>query len=178
MYEDSHPEQKNIARLSIEKEGAYKNLLDTVTKFYTHLKANNIISENDKILKTVLNKIGENVLDDFESLYTDAASMAFAEIDESQSLPEEDIKQKAKDYVVNIKNGRLEAALNTYDALENLIAENTSPEQASKITQTLLTNLTAQQDLKAFLDNINRLKSGLLNFSVIDLVRGFELNVD
>ena len=63
VYEDSHAEQKNIARLSIEKEGAYKNLLDTVTKFYTHLKANNIISENDKILKTVLNKIGENEIE-------------------------------------------------------------------------------------------------------------------
>lgn len=180
IYEQSHPEQKNIGRLSIEKQSSYKNLLDSVTKFYTHLKANNIISENDKILKAVLNKIGENVLDDFETLFTDAASMAFGELEDSvaESLPEDDIKQKAKDYVVNLKNGHLEEALNVYDSLQNLIAENTSPEQAQKITQTLLTNVTVQQDLKTFLDNINQLKSGLLNFSVIDLVRGFELNVD
>ncbi len=185
-YEDRFDLSVDVDTANKEIEKSYTNLLDTVKQLYIHLHDNNIVSENDAILKSTLETIVTPISLNFNQKFEDAFEDSFEGLSDSNAefltKHKGEIKQKALDFISDIKNGKLESAIDKYNALdswlEDLFKENHITVYAGRYAFHLINSLTFGLDLIKFLDEINTLKAGITPFSAIDLVRDFNLNLD
>ena len=178
----------NDANQSIRENN--NSLLESVKTLYQHLSANNIVSENDNILKATLKTIIDPILSNWsDEMFSNVFEDVFKTLSDSEMeklLPvQKDIENKVKDYLINLKNGDIDAAEQQYFALGHFILStkiNTGIElgksSSFKNAENLISGVSNGLDLQGFITAINSYKSDLLGFSVIDLVRDFNLNID
>ena len=158
------------------------DLLNHLKNYYTELKENNIIVENDLLLKKGLSQITSLImLTDFDTSTVINSLNVPEESSASETLPST-LKKKVKDFYTKLSNGEIAEAYSVYqsaisdvkDTYDTYEVED-DPEQFVK---SLFNEFALGVDLIQFLQDIELLKQDIETFSIIDLIRGAEVNVD
>lgn len=164
-------------------QAAYQSVLNSLKSYYTHLNNDNVVSESDAVLKTVVHSLINLILDNLnKSTVADYVDDAFDSI-ESESLSDftSTIVDSIFDYLKALNNGEFDEALSLYESVVSEVSDfftsNNVNENPETIIDNLLSSITQGQNFKKFLDEIQALKESLITFSVNDLIRGFNLNV-
>lgn len=162
---------------------AYQNILNSLKSYYTHLANDNIVSESDAVLKTVVHNLINPILDNLnKGDIADYIDDAFESI-ESEGLSDftSTLVDSIFDYLKALNNGEFDEAFSLYESIisevSDFFANNDINQNPETIIDTLLASITQGQNFKKFLDEIQALKEGLITFSINDLIRGFNLNV-
>lgn len=178
----------SVSDIISEKKAAVENILNAIKSLYQHLKEGNIVSEDDFMLRQTLSTLADIFLQNFNNpiFWEDAftkVSENFSEADAANlDKYKGEFKQKVSDFFTELKNRHLSEAISKYKALvtraQEIFTKEGIKEDSKAFVDNLLKELTYGQDIPAYLNEISELKKDLLDFSIIDLVRGAELNID
>lgn len=162
---------------------AYNNILNGVKGYYKHLADNNIVSESDAVLKTVIKSLIDPIASfSTKSDISDKIENTFSDID-SELLSDftRPIVDKVFNYLNYLKNGYLDEALSLYEDLvsstNEFLASINDSQNGETLIRELLADVTSGQDFIKFLQDVNDLKNSVVTFSAIDLIRGFNMNL-
>ena len=168
-----------------KKKEAYQNILDTIESLYTHLQDNQILSEGDEPLKMALSTIIAPIINDFDERFKQANENTddglSGELHDSLFTEEnqEALKTSIKDYLSNLRDGNLNTALDSHNSIISRLNKiyNGQDIDVNEYATNLLNNITEGIDLFEFLNSINAKKEGVETFSIVDLLRDFNLNI-
>lgn len=161
---------------------AINELLDHIKTYYTKIKDESVIIENDLILKKGLAQVTSLILPiDFSSSSIINNLNVPEDSESSETLPKTLIK-KVTDFYTKLSNGEVAEAYSVYqsavsdvrDAYTTYEVED-DPEQYVK---DLVNEFSLGVDIIQFLQDIEAIKQSIDTFSIIDLLRGAEVNVD
>lgn len=171
-----------------KKKLAVENILNTIKALYQHLKDGNIITEDDFMLRQTMSTLADIFLQNFNNdiFWEDAFVKVTEDLSEADAANLDkykgEFKQKVFDFLSELKNRHLSEALSKYNALvtraQDIFNKEKIKGDPKVFVDNLLKEITFGQDIPAYLNEINDLKKDLLDFSVIDLVRGAELGID
>lgn len=150
--------------IKIEQENIIKKLVE----YYSTLKNNKIISENDNVLKSVLWVAFSRYLnaDVFNSTFNDF--IREYNIENPENLNE--FRNKFRNAIINLSSGNINLnELNELEELGNTLSDN--------LFDNLIYDFTGWNNLKDNLDKIQKLKNETPSFGVIELLRKFNLGV-
>ena len=151
---------------------------DALVQYYKNLKVNQIVSDNDILLKRTLKEFIAPIVNanTFASIWEDT-------FDEKFSLPGlsedqlEELKNDAEfrsaiySYLNDIANGNLSA---TPEAIQNALKKYTDDINAA---QSVITDLLEGLDLIKFMNQIMELKKDIVPMETINMLRNFGLEV-
>lgn len=150
--------------IKIERE----NIINKLVEYYSNLKDNKIISENDNVLKSVLATVFEEYInaDKFNSAFDDYISIYNIEDEKSLS----DFRSKFRNAIVELYSGNININdLNNLKEFGNTIS--------AGLFDDLIYNFTGWNNLIKDLDKIQKLKNETPSFGVIELLRKFNLGI-
>lgn len=151
---------------------------DALVQYYKNLKVNQIVSDNDILLKRTLKEFIAPIVNanTFASVWEDT-------FDEEFSLPglsEDQLEELKNDtefrsaiysYLNDIANGNLSA---TPEAIQNTLKKYTDNINAA---QSVITDLLEGLDLIKFMNQITELKKDIVPMETINMLRNFGLDV-
>lgn len=151
---------------------------DALVQYYKNLKTNQIVSDNDILLKRTLKEFIAPIVNvnTFASVWEDT-------FDEEFSLPglsEDQLEELKNDtefrsaiysYLNDIANGNLSA---TPEAIQNVLKKYTDNVNAA---QSVITDLLEGLDLIKFMNQIMELKKDIVPMETINMLRNFGLEV-
>jgi hypothetical protein len=119
----------------------FAEMMDLVQNYYTHLKEGSMVSENDVILKRIINTIAAKVLTQLETSPIEVG----LDIDESMEndLVELNraVSQELSDYFSRLKTGELSEAASIYEACVNRVREFITSHDLSENAEEIVANL-------------------------------------
>lgn len=150
--------------IKIERE----NIINRLVEYYSNLKNNKIISENDNVLKSVLATVFEEYInaDKFNSAFDDYT--AEYSIEDEESLSE--FRNKFRNAIVELYSGNIN--INDLNNLKEL-GESIKP----GLFNNLIYDFIGWNNLIEDLNKIQKLKDETPSFGIIELLRKFNLGI-
>lgn len=159
----------------------FAEMMNLVQNYYTHLKEGNMVSENDVILKRIVNTIAAKVLTQLETSPIEVELNVDESMEKDLVELNKAVSQELSDYFSRLKTGELSEAASIYEACVNRVREFITSHGLSENAEEIVVNLFKEKsfglDVQAFVQQINDLKSQITSFSVIDLLHQVEANI-
>lgn len=151
---------------------------DALVQYYKNLKTNQIVSDNDILLKRTLKEFIAPIVNanTFASVWEDTFDEEFSLPGLSEDQLEElkndtEFRSAVYSYLNDIANGNLSA---TPEAIQNALKKYTDNVNAA---QSVITDLLEGLDLIKFMNQIMELKKDIVPMETINMLRNFGLDV-
>lgn len=151
---------------------------DALVQYYKNLKTNQIVSDNDILLKRTLKEFIAPIVNanTFASVWEDTFDEEFSLSGLSENQLEElkndtEFRSAIYSYLNDIANGNLSA---TPEAIQNALKKYTDNVNAA---QSVITDLLEGLDLIKFMNQIMELKKDIVPMETINMLRNFGLEV-
>ena len=151
---------------------------DALVQYYKNLKTNQIVSDNDILLKRTLKEFIAPIVNvnTFASVWEDTFDEEFSLPGLSENQLEElkndtEFRSAIYSYLNDIANGNLSA---TPEAIQNALKKYTDNVNAA---QSVITDLLEGLDLIKFMNQIMELKKDIVPMETINMLRNFGLDV-
>ena len=159
----------------------FKNIMDDITKYYEHLRDNNLVSENHFALKRGLDIIATKIAQKLKNERIDIDAVGEIEDENFYKKLTEIITNRVSNYFNLLKVGNISEAVAAYKVLvsdvSELFKEVGTGEDAEAYVKNIMLNSSYGLDIRAFINDINEIVSELNTFSILGFLNNTEINV-